>query len=182
MFPVLIEEAVLQQRVADLATAIQQSGQEAPLHMVAVLEGARCFSEDLCAALGRPSGAYDTIRLASYGAERESSGRVELVEDLKTDVAGASVLIVEDIVDTGRTLAFLLELLRARAPASIRVCTLLSKPSRRIIDVPVDHIGFEIPDLFVIGYGMDLDGRHRDLPYIGTIEQEPTLRDSGSRP
>jgi hypoxanthine phosphoribosyltransferase len=108
------------------------------------------------------------MAISSYGTgQRESTGAVRLIMDLKIDISGRDVVIVEDIVDTGRTMDYLLRLFWARKPRSLRVCTLLDKPSRRVIDVPLDYVGFAIPDEFVLGYGLDLDEKYRNLPYVG---------------
>ena len=108
--------------------------------------------------------------MSSYGAETESSGVVRIIKDLDTSIEGKNVLVVEDIIDTGRTLAYLLENLKHRNPKSLKLCALLDKPERRVSDVAVDYKGFEIPDEFVVGYGLDYDQRYRNLPYVGVIE------------
>ena len=115
----------------------------------------------------------DFLAISSYGAgQRESTGAVRLLMDLKADIAGRDVLIIEDIVDSGQTMEYLLRTLGARQPASLRICTLLSKPSRRVVDVPLDYVGFEIPNEFVLGYGLDLDEKYRNLPYVAVLKQE----------
>jgi hypoxanthine phosphoribosyltransferase len=171
-FPVLIDERTLLRRIRELAEDVRRAGEAAP-YPIAVLDGARIFADALCRCWGRP-GAYDTIKAASYGAGTVSSGRVEIVREASGDLRGRRVVLVEDIVDTGRTVAVLIDHLRARGAASVDVCTLLSKPARRIVAVPLTWIGFEIPDKFVVGYGMDLDGRYRELPYVGVYSREMT--------
>lgn len=114
---------------------------------------------------------HDFMSVSSYGDGTESSGRVKIVKDLDDSIEGKEVLIVEDIIDSGRTLHHLMQLLHARNPKSVRLCTLLDKPDRRVIEVPVDYTGFSIPDLFVVGYGLDYAQHYRNLPYIGVIEE-----------
>lgn len=109
------------------------------------------------------------MSVSSYGSETKSSGVVKIIKDLDEPIKGKDVLVIEDIVDSGRTLSYLMEMLKDRGPASLKLCTLLDKPDRRVIDVPVDYTGFEIPDEFVVGYGLDYDQRYRNLPYIGVI-------------
>ena len=112
----------------------------------------------------------DFMSVSSYGSDTKSSGVVKIIKDLDESLKGKDVIVVEDIVDSGRTLSYLLEMLRDRGPASLRLCTLLDKPDRRVIDVEVDYTGFQIPDQFVVGYGLDYDQRYRNLPYIGVVE------------
>lgn len=112
------------------------------------------------------------MSVSSYGSGTESSGIVKIVQDLSTSIEGKNVIVVEDIIDTGRTLSYLLENLKTRSPKSVRLCTLLDKPERRVVDVKVDYVGFEIPDEFVVGYGLDYDQQYRNLPYIGFVEIE----------
>jgi hypoxanthine phosphoribosyltransferase len=140
------------------------------IHVVVVLRGAFVFAADLIRALPRDS-RCDFLALRSYGSATETSGVVEITHDLGSPVAGEHVLLVEDIVDTGLTLRHLLDLLATRRPASVHVCALLNKPSRRRTDVAVDFVGFEIPDRFVVGYGLDHDQRYRNLPYVGVIDE-----------
>ena len=136
------------------------------LLVVGVLRGAAIFHADLIRCL-HPSIRIDFIAVSSYGPSTQTSGEVKLVKDLETSVGGTDLLLVEDIVDTGLTLDYLLRLLRSRNPRSLKVCSLLSKPSRRQVEVDIDYLGFEIPDRFVVGYGLDLDQRYRNLPFIG---------------
>jgi len=169
-FPVLIDRPSLDFRIAEMARELLDAGEADP-HLICVLDGGRTFADRICKAMGREAGAYDTIKLASYGAGTTSSGAVRIVKEMSLEVRGRRVVILEDIVDTGRTLAFLKRILLERGAASIEICTLLDKPSRRVVDVDVDLAGFEIPDVFVIGFGMDLNGRYRDLPYVGIYEE-----------
>lgn len=168
---ILITETQLKQRVAELGAAISLAyAGKRPL-LIAVLKGSVLFMADLMRELTVPH-AIDFLATSSYGAATESSGVVRILKDLDESIEGMDVLIVEDIIDSGGTLGYLRSLLLARNPASLRIVALLSKPSRRQIDVPVDWIGFEIPDKFVIGYGLDYDEHYRSLPYIGVLKPE----------
>ena len=155
-------------RIRELAEEVRRSGPAGRLVVVVVLRGAFVFAADLVRALWPLDLVVDFVALTSYEGT-ESSGRVRLVSDLREDVAGAHVLVVEDICDTGLTLAFLVEALRARGPASVRTCVMLDKPSRRQVDFRTDFTGFTIPDRFVVGFGLDLDGRFRHLPEIAVV-------------
>jgi hypoxanthine phosphoribosyltransferase len=141
------------------------------LLLVGVLKGCMMFMVDLARAIPFAL-AIDFIATSSYGHSTESSGVVRLLKDLDTDIAGRHVLIVEDIIDSGLTLDYLKSQLQRRNPASLRICALLNKPERRIADVTVDYLGFDIPNEFVVGYGLDYDERYRNLPYIGVLKQE----------
>ena len=169
---VLISQAQIQVRVAELAADIRRDhGVEASIHLVAVLKGAFMFLSDLMRQMPGDV-TCDFIALSSYGGGTQSSGEVRLLKDLDHGLEGRHVVIVEDIVDTGLTLSYLQEILRARAPQSLRTACLLSKPSRRQVDVKVDYIGFTIEDRFVVGYGLDVDERYRQWPDIRVIEGE----------
>ncbi|MEO8069891.1 MAG: hypoxanthine phosphoribosyltransferase [Acidobacteriota bacterium] len=166
----LIDEASLQVRVREIAAEVRRDlGADAPVHFVAVLKGAFVFLADLIRASSGPV-TCDFIAVSSYGGGQTTSGEVRLTKDLDCSLQGRDVVIVEDIVDTGLTLSYLQEILRAREPRSLRTACLLSKPSRRRIDVAVEYIGFTIEDRFVVGYGLDCAEQHRNLPYIGVIE------------
>ena len=172
---VLIEETRLAERVKEMGGTIRREyGQGAPIHLVAVLKGAFMFMSDLMRAIDGPV-TCDFIAMSSYGAGKSSSGEVRLTKDLDRTLEGRDVIIVEDIVDTGLTLSYLQEILRARAPRSLHTACLLSKPSRRVMAVAVEYIGFTIEDRFVVGYGLDFDEKYRNLPYIGVIEGEAQL-------
>jgi hypoxanthine phosphoribosyltransferase len=169
---VLIDEQSLQRRVVELARTLSEEYQNRDLVLVCVLKGGISFLTDLMRRITVPH-EVEFMAISSYGAgRRESSGAVRLIMDLKNDIAERDVLIVEDIVDSGRTMDYLLRLFWARKPASLRVCTLLNKPSRRIIDVPLDYVGFDIPDEFVLGYGLDFDEKYRNLPYVAVLKEE----------
>ena len=141
------------------------------LLLICTLKGAYIFLGDLSRQLARPH-AIDFMGVSSYGSGTSSTGAVQLIMDLKQDIAGRHVLIVEDIIDSGRTLDYLRRNLLARSPASLRICSLLNKPSRREVDVPVEYIGFDIPDEFVVGYGLDFDELYRNLPFIAVLKPE----------
>ncbi len=165
---VLIDQEELAARIADLAREIRQDSPSGQLHFVCVLKGAFLFLGDLIRAM-EGHVTIDFMACSSYGAGTTSSGEVRLSKDLDSGLEGRDVIIVEDIVDTGLTLHYLQEILLARGPRSLRTACLLSKPSRRKIDVKVDYVGFTIEDRFVVGYGLDYDEQYRNLPYIGVL-------------
>jgi hypoxanthine phosphoribosyltransferase len=160
----------LQRRVVDLAAAISSDYAERRLLLVCILKGAVFFLSDLMRHIDIPV-EVDFMAVASYGSATDSSGVVRILKDLDTPLEGRDVLIVEDIVDSGLTLQYLLRNLGSRDPASLEVCALLTKPSRRKVDLPTRYVGFEIPDRFVVGYGLDYDERYRNLPYVAALEQ-----------
>ncbi len=168
---ILIPERDLQDRVAELAREIDDLYTDAdrPL-LVCVLKGAFVFLADLTRRI-QTVHEVDFMEVSSYGAGTESSGVVRILLDLESNIEGRHVLIVEDIVDTGRTLSYIIRNLRTRGPASLRVCALLSKPARREMDIPVDWVGFEIPDEFVVGYGLDYAEAYRNLPFVGVLKE-----------
>ena len=174
---ILIDEQRLQSRVAHLGHEISRSYADGdrPL-LVCVLKGAFMFLADLMRHL-TVRHEVDFMVVSSYGAATVSSGVVRILLDLEQNIAGRHVLIVEDIIDSGRTLEYVTRNLRTRDPASLRICTLLSKPSRRTIDVSLDYVGFEIPDEFVIGYGLDYAEEYRNLPFIGVLKEEIYLEE-----
>ena len=156
----------LASRIAELGAEISYAYQGSDLVVIGILNGCMLFYSDLVRHIDLPI-TCDFLGLSSYGAETKSSGVVQLTKDLSHSISGKDILIVEDIVDTGLTLSYLQNNLQTRNPKSIRICSLLSKPARREIDIHVDYIGFSIEDYFVVGYGLDLDGKYRNLPYIG---------------
>jgi len=169
---VLVDEESLQRRVKELGQAISADYKGQDLLLVCVLKGGVAFLTDLMRELTIPH-EIDFMAISSYGVgKRESSGVVRILMDLEANIEGRDVLIVEDIVDSGRTMSYLLRTLEARNPASLRVCTLLNKPGRRVVDVPLDYIGFDIPDEFVLGYGLDLDEKYRHLPFVCVLKTE----------
>ncbi len=169
---VLLDEETIAKRVRDLATQVSADYADSDdLVLVGVLKGAFIFMADLARQLSVPH-RVDFIALSSYNKGAVSDGAVRLIMDTRTNLTGRQVLIIEDILDTGYTLDYLLRIFRAREPASLRTCVLLSKPERRKIEVPVDYLGFEIPDVWVVGYGLDYADRFRTLPYIGALRRE----------
>lgn len=169
---VLIDENQLQERISQLAAQVTEDYQDVDeLLLVCVLKGAFMFLADFSRALERPH-EVDFMGISSYGTGTESSGAVRIVLDLKQDIAGRHLLIVEDIIDSGRTLDYLRRNLLARSPASLRILTLLDKPERRELQVPVDYVGFDIPNEFVVGYGLDFGEIYRNLPYIAVLQSE----------
>jgi hypoxanthine phosphoribosyltransferase len=166
---VLIDERALAARIREMATELRAAVPNDDIHFVCVLKGAFMFLSDLVRALGDRV-TMDFIAVSSYGASTKSSGEVRLVKDVDSSLAGRHVVIIEDIVDTGLTLHYLQDILRRRGPASLRTACLLSKPSRRMVDVKVDFIGFTIDDHFVVGYGLDYAEQYRNLPYIGLLQ------------
>ena len=167
---VLLSADRIRTRIRELAHAIDRDYDSGTtLHLVAVLQGAFMFLADLVRTIDG-NVTLDFMALSSYGASTKSSGQVQLLKDLGTGIEGRDVVIVEDIVDTGLTLTYLQDILRARAPRSLRTACLLSKPSRRLTDVKVDYVGFTIEDKFVVGYGLDFNEKYRHLPYIGIVD------------
>ena len=163
----LLAAETIQHRVSTLAAAIRRDHPE-DLHLICVLKGAFVFLSDLVRNLpGRVT--IDFMALSSYGQRKSSSGEVRLLKDLDTGIEGRDVVIVEDIVDSGVTLTYLQDILRARGPRSLKTCCLLSKPTRRQVPVAVEYIGFEIEDRFVVGYGLDHAEQYRNLPFIGVV-------------
>jgi hypoxanthine phosphoribosyltransferase len=162
---VLIPADQIQERVKALGAQIDRDCGPGPLYLIGVLNGSFIFLADLARAIDCPV-RIDFIGASSYGASTESSGRVQITKDLDTSIQGCDVIVVEDIVDTGNTLAELLELLGKRKPKSLRVVAILDKPSRRQTDLPLDYVGFTIPDEFVVGYGLDYAQDYRNLPDI----------------
>ncbi|HSM34534.1 MAG TPA: hypoxanthine phosphoribosyltransferase [Anaerolineae bacterium] len=168
---VLIDEATLQAKVAELGARISADYADRQVTLVSVLKGALPFMADLMRAITSPV-RIDLMEVSSYGGSTETSGRVRILKDLSSSIQGEHVLIVEDIIDTGLTLNYLTQYLSGKEPASLGICTLLDKPARRLVDIDLTYCGFEIPDRFVIGYGLDYDEIYRNLPYIGVLKPE----------
>jgi hypoxanthine phosphoribosyltransferase len=166
---VLIDRDVLQRRIHELGEEISSDYAGRDLLLVGVLKGAVFFMADLMRNLTIPC-EIDFMAISSYGASTDSSGVVRILKDLDINIEGRDVLIVEDIIDSGLTLSYLMRNLEAREPASLEICALLTKPERRETEVPVHYIGFEIPNRFVIGYGLDFAERYRNLPYVGILD------------
>jgi hypoxanthine phosphoribosyltransferase len=172
MAKVLISAEEIRAKVSEMGAQIARDYEPlGDLLLVGVLKGCMMFMVDLARAIPLPL-AIDFIATSSYGYSTESSGVVRLLKDLDTDIAGRHVLIVEDIIDSGLTLEYLQGQLLRRNPASLRICSLLNKPDRRITDIPIDYLGFDIPNEFVVGYGLDYGEHYRNLPYIGILKQE----------
>lgn len=167
----LISAARIQQRVAELGQQITADYQGRPLVLLSVLKGSFMFTADLARAIDLPL-VIEFLGVASYGDGTTSSGAVKITQDLGSPLEGMDVLLIEDVVDTGLTLGFLLQVLRARKPASLEVCTLLEKPAKRPPEVQPRYVGFELGDEFVVGYGLDWAQRFRNLPYVGVVESQ----------
>jgi hypoxanthine phosphoribosyltransferase len=168
---ILIEPDALQERVAALGREVSADYASRDLLLIGVLKGAVFFMADLMRHVTVPC-EVDFMAISSYGASTDSSGVVRILKDLDINIEGRHVLVVEDIIDSGLTLSYLVRNLEARGPASLEICALLTKPDRREMDVPVRYIGFEIPDRFVIGYGLDFAERYRNLPYVAVLSDE----------
>jgi hypoxanthine phosphoribosyltransferase len=167
----LITSDQIQDRIVEMAAEMERdSPGDSLIHLICVLKGGFMFLADLVRAMGDRV-TMDFIAVSSYGKGTKTSGEVRLLKDLDTGLEGRDVIIVEDIVDTGLTLTYLQDILRARAPKRLRAACLLSKPARRLVDVKVDYIGFDIEDRFVVGYGLDFAEQYRNLPYIGVLGQ-----------
>jgi hypoxanthine phosphoribosyltransferase len=167
---ILIDRETLAARVAELGTEISADYEGRDLLLIGVLKGAVFFMADLMRHLTVPC-EVDFMAISSYGDATDSSGIVRILKDLDINIEGRDVLVVEDIIDSGLTLSYLIRNLESREPASLEVCALLTKPSRREIDVPVRYVGFEIPNKFVVGYGLDFAERYRNLPYVGVLDE-----------
>ncbi len=168
---ILVSESAIAAKVRELGARIAADYRGKDLVLVSILKGALPFLADLMRQVDLPL-ALDFLEVSSYGASTESSGVVRILKDLANPIEGRDVLVVEDILDTGNTLAFVVDHLRSQHPASVRICTLLDKPARRLVPIAIDYRGFEIPDKFVVGYGLDYAERYRNLPFIGVLRPE----------
>ena len=168
---VLVDEAAIAAKVRELGRKITEDYRGKDLVLVSILKGALPFLADLMRKIELPL-SLDFLEVSSYGASTETSGVVRILKDLANPIGARDVLVVEDILDTGNTLAFVVDHLKSQRPASVRLCTLLDKPSRRIVPIDIDYRGFEIPDKFVVGYGLDYAERYRNLPFIGVLKPE----------
>ena len=166
---VLMTEEEVDRKIKEIGLLISKDYEGKEVRIICILRGASFFACELAKRINLPV-TIDFMSVSSYGAGTESSGHVKIMKDLEESIEGKDVIVVEDIIDSGRTLSMLLELLKARKPKSIALCTLLDKPERRVVDVDVKYVGFQIPDLFVVGYGLDYDQKYRNLPYIGVVE------------
>ena len=168
---VLIPEEKAAKRIEEIGRQISEDYAGRQVHLICILKGGVFFMCELAKRITVPV-SMDFMSVSSYGDGTSSSGIVKIAKDLDESLEGKDVIIVEDIIDSGRTLNLLLENLKQRKPKSLKLCTLLDKPERRVVEVPVDYNGFQIPDQFVVGYGMDYAQRYRNLPYIGVVEME----------
>ena len=166
---VLLTEEEVNAKIQELGDQISKDYAGKQVHLVCVLKGGVFFLCELAKRITVPV-TLDFMSVSSYGSDTKSSGVVKIVKDLDESLQGKDVLVVEDIVDSGRTLSYLMDMLRDRKPNSLKLCTLLDKPDRRVIEVPVDYTAFQIPDEFVVGYGLDYDQRYRNLPFIGVVK------------
>ena len=166
---VLISEAAIQQRVIELGAQISHDYAGQDLVLVCILRGGVIFLTDLMRHITVPH-TIDFMAVSSYGSERQTTGKVRITLDLKEDISNRNVLLVEDIVDSGYTIASVLDMLKTRHPQNLKVCTMLDKPERREVEVPIDYCGFVIPNKFVFGYGLDMDEYYRNLPFIATVD------------
>jgi len=165
----MITETEIRQRVKQLAGEIQNDFSQEPITFIVVLKGSFVFAADLIRKM-KGEVTVDFISVSSYGNETETSGKVKLLKDLDANITGQNVVVVEDIIDSGLTLHFLLDHLKIHKPKQVKICTLLDKPERRKVDLPVDYVGFVIPDEFIVGYGIDFRQQYRNLPYIASVE------------
>ena len=166
---VLLTEEEVDKKIQEIGEQISKDYAGEQVHLVCVLRGGAFFMCELAKRISIPV-SLDFMSVSSYGGDTKSSGVVKIVKDLDDSLEGKHVIVVEDIVDSGRTLSYLLEMLNDRGPKSMKLCTLLDKPDRRVVDVKVDYTGFQIPDEFVVGYGLDYDQKYRNLPYIGIVK------------
>lgn len=166
---VMLSEEEVDQRIRELGGQITKDYEGEEVFLVCTLKGASFFACELAKRIDLPL-TLDFIAVASYGDGTQSSGEVRMIKDLDESIEGKNVIVVEDIVDTGRTLSYLMEIFKKRNPKSLRLCSLLDKPERRVVDIKADYTGFEVPDLFVVGYGLDYAQKYRNLPYIGVVE------------
>jgi hypoxanthine phosphoribosyltransferase len=165
----LISEELVNDRIKELAEEISRDYCDKELHLICVLKGGAYFMIELAKYITIPV-TIDFMSVSSYGSGTVSTGSVKIIKDLDEPVQGKEIMVVEDIIDSGKTLSYLLTMLTGRKPAGIRLCTLLDKPDRREVDVKVDYVGFQIPDYFVVGCGLDYDQNYRNLPYVGVVE------------
>ena len=166
-----LSEEKIADRIAEMGAQISEVYGDEPVCLICILKGSVFFTVELAKRITSPV-ELEFMCVSSYGSDTKSSGVVKISKDLDVSIAGKNVIVIEDIIDSGRTLSYLLENLKTRSPKTLRLCTLLDKPERRVVDVKVDFVGFEIPDEFVVGYGLDFDQKYRNLPYVGYVEIE----------
>jgi len=167
---ILIPKEEIAKRVRELGAVITADYQGRTPVLVGILKGSVIFMSDLARAIDLPC-SFEFMQVSSYGSGSKTTGAVKILLDLNCDIAGQDVIIVEDILDSGLTLSYLLAQLRTRSPASLKICTLLDKPARHRVDIPVDYLGFTVEDAFLVGYGLDYAGRYRNLPYVGELSR-----------
>ena len=168
---VMLQEDVVDARIKELGEQISRDYAGESVHLICILKGSVYFTCELAKRITVPV-TMDFMQCSSYGAETKSSGIVKIVKDLDEPIIDRNVIIIEDIIDSGRTLSHLKKLLAQRSPKSLKICTLLDKPDRRVVDVPVEYVGFQIEDKFVVGYGLDYDQQYRNLPYVGVVQYD----------
>ena len=166
---ILVSEEQLKEKIFDLGQQITTDYKDKKLLLVSILKGSVVFMADLMRAIKIPA-RIDFMAVSSYGSGVKTSGVVKIIKDLDIDLKGYDILIVEDILDSGMTLSYLIELLKSRNPSSVEICTLLDKPERHKVEIPVKYKGFVVPDEFVVGYGLDYDEKYRNLPYVGILK------------
>jgi len=166
-----LSEEKVAKRIAEMGAEISAVYGDEPVCLICILKGSVFFTVELAKRITSPV-ELEFMCVSSYGSGTKSSGVVKISKDLDVSIEGKNVIVIEDIIDSGRTLSYLLENLKLRNPKTLRLCTLLDKPERRVVDVHVDYVGFEIPDEFVVGYGLDYDQKYRNLPYVGYVEIE----------
>lgn len=167
----LLSEEEVDDRIRELGGQITKDYEGEEVFLVCTLKGASFFACELAKRIKLPL-TLDFIAVESYGDGTQSSGEVRMIKDLDESIEGKNVIVVEDIVDTGRTLSYLMDILKKRNPKTLKLCSLLDKPERRVVDIKADYTGFEVPDLFVVGYGLDYAQKYRNLPYIGVVESD----------
>ncbi|MCR4813654.1 MAG: hypoxanthine phosphoribosyltransferase [Lachnospiraceae bacterium] len=165
----MMTEEEVDRKIREIGLLISKDYEGKEVHLICILKGASFFACELAKRITVPV-TIDFMSVSSYGGGTESSGHVKIIKDLDAPIEGRNVIVVEDIVDSGRTLSHLMDLLKSRNPESIALCALLDKPERRVVDVDVKYVGYQVPDLFVVGYGLDYDQKYRNLPYIGVVE------------
>jgi hypoxanthine phosphoribosyltransferase len=166
---VMMTEEEVDRKIKEIGLLISRDYEGRDVHLICILKGASFFACELAKRIEVPV-TIDFMSVSSYGGGTESSGYVKIIKDLDAPIEGKNVIVIEDIIDSGRTLSHLMELLKSRNPESLELCALLDKPERRVVEVDVKYIGFQVPDLFVVGYGLDYDQKYRNLPYIGVVE------------
>lgn len=169
-FKVFISEEQIENRLCELAREIEKDYEGKEITVICVMRGACFFTVNLTLKIKNPI-KFEFIQLSSYEDKTESSGKVRIVNDLRNSIEGKDVLIIEDIIDTGRTMDFLVKYLKHKKPNSVKICTLADKPERRVVEVKADYIGFTVPNKFIIGYGFDFDNKYRNLPYIACLDE-----------